>query len=319
MGRLIGEFHFDSRPICPGGQAWARALLGVGDADAVQADLAAGLRMQCAPAPRDRPQNNGRFVSRRGDICTWDGRLDNRADLLLQLGQDLPEGSSDSALALKLYQAKGIGGFHDLIGDWSLAIWDATSRTAILASDYAGIRPLYYHHSCHRLLWSSSLADLVEGMGSRLLDEDYAAEFLTRGQVALRTPYRDVSPVPPGHAVCVTQQRIETQAFWSLPVDQTIGYQDERCYEEQLRALFREAVRVRLRSDSPVCAELSGGLDSSSVVSMADDISAAGGGASELVTFSFTHKGCPDERYFRVMERERNLSGVHFDMEQFRS
>jgi asparagine synthase (glutamine-hydrolysing) len=318
VGRLIGAFYFDSRPIHADGQAWARGLLSAGDPDAVHAQLAPGLLMGCVASPLETPQDNRRFVSRGGDVCTWDGRLDNREDLLLELGQDLPEGSSDSALALRLYQARGIDGFRDLIGDWSLAIWDAKSRAVVLASDYAGIRPLYYHHSLHGLLWCSSLSDLMEAMDGRMLDEEYVAGFLTRGHAALRTPYQGVLPVPPGHAVRVTPQRIATQAFWSLPVDQTITYQDERCYEEQLRSLFREAVKVRLRTDSPVCAELSGGLDSSSVVSMADDVSTTGRAApSDLVTFSYTHKDSPDERYFRVVERERNLSALHFDIEEF--
>jgi asparagine synthase (glutamine-hydrolysing) len=317
VGRLIGAFYFDSRPIHAEGQAWARAFLGAGDPDAAHVDLAPGLLMGCAASPLDRPKDNERFVSRDGDVCMWDGRLDNREDLVLQLGKDLPEASTDSALALRLYQARGVDGFRDLIGDWSLAIWDAKTRTVVLASDYAGIRPLYYHHALDRLLWCSSLSGLVDGTGSRILDEEYVAGFLIHGHAALRTPYRDVFPVPPGHAVCVSQRRIATQAFWSLPVDQTITYQDERCYEERLRTLFREAVSVRLRTDSPVCAELSGGLDSSSVVCMASHIAAARPAAqSDLVTFSYTHKDCPDERYFRVVERELNLSGVHFDLEE---
>ena len=293
MGRLTGAFYFDSQPV-PAGQA-------------------SGLRAECEADPRDWPSGNGRFVSGGGDVCTWDGRIDNRKDLLLQLGQDLPEGPSDAALALKLYQTNGIDGFRNLVGDWSLALWNARSRTVVLASDYAGIRPLYYHHTLRGLTWSSRLSDLAEGMGSQILDEDYAASFLVTGHAALRTPYRDVLPVPPGHAVSVAEERMAIRPFWSLPVERTIRYQDERLYEEQLRALFQEAVKVRLRADSPVCAELSGGLDSSSVAAAADEIAAANG----LVTFSYTHEGCPDERYFRAMERERNLNGVHFDMEQF--
>ena len=298
MGRLNGAFYFDSRPTHAGAPA-------------------NGFEMECEPAPRDRPTGGGRIAARGGDVCTWDGRLDNREDLLRQVGQDLPEGSSDSALALKIYQIKGIDGFRDLVGDWSLAIWDAQSRTVVLASDYAGIRPLYYHHSPRGVLWSSSLSSLVERMDTRILDPEYAAGFLAHGHAALRTPYRDVLPVPPGHAVSVTGQRISTQVFWNLPVDRTISGQDERSYEEQLRILFREAVRVRLRDDSPVCAELSGGLDSSSVVAMADDISTGAAAPADLVTFSYTHKDCPDERYFRTMERELDLSGVHFDLEEF--
>ena len=136
MGRLTGAFYFDSQPV-PAGQA-------------------SGLRAECEADPRDWPSGNGRFVSGGGDVCTWDGRIDNRKDLLLQLGQDLPEGPSDAALALKLYQTNGIDGFRNLVGDWSLALWNARSRTVVLASDYAGIRLLYYHHTLRGLTWSIS-------------------------------------------------------------------------------------------------------------------------------------------------------------------
>jgi asparagine synthase (glutamine-hydrolysing) len=314
VGRLIGAFYFDSRPIEIGAQVWNRAL-----ADSIRSrasgESTPGLSIECTAAPGERPRENGRMASPSGDICTWDGRLDNREDLLLQLGRNLPEDPCDCALALELFRARGIQGLRDLIGDWSLAIWDSKSRTLVLASDYAGVRPLYYHAAPHGVLWSSSLSDLVEGMGASLLDVEYVARFLTRGQVAFRTPYRDVLPVPPGHAVSVREQGVSVEAFWRPAVGQSIGLRDERDYEEQLRCLFGEAVRVRLRTDSPVCAELSGGLDSSSVVAMADGI-LGGGRTPRLVTFSYTHKNCRDQRYFEALERERNLNGIHFDLEK---
>jgi len=312
VGRLSGAFCFDSGATRNSGDDWSRAL-----AQATEADGRAttpGLSIDCTPSPRDNPLGGGRFDSRGGDVCTWDGRLDNREELLARFSEELPEGHSDSAIALKLYQTGGIGGLRDLIGDWSLAIWDARARRLVLASDYAGIRPLYYHAAPSGVMWSSWLSDLVKGMGVRLLDEHYAARFLTRGHAAFRTPYRDVLPVPPGHAVVATERGIETEAFWRPP-DGSIRFQDERAYEEQLNRLFREAVRVRLRTDSPVCAELSGGLDSSSVAAMADEI-LAGGSSGRLVTFSYTYEGCRDERFFRLLEQERKLSSVHFDLEK---
>jgi asparagine synthase (glutamine-hydrolysing) len=205
-----------------------------------------------------------------------------------------------------------------LIGDWSLVIWDATARSVLLASDYAGIRPLYYYRSADYLLWSSSLANLVRWTGIGELDGEYVAGFLTRGSVARRTPYRGIYPVPPGHAVCVSRERVSARAFWTLPVHQETRFEDGRCYEEQLRNLFREAVSVRLRTDSPVCAELSGGLDSSSVVAMASQLMAGNSaGRSKPVTFSYTHGGCTDERYFKAVERACNLSGIHLDLEEY--
>src|SRR5260370_19311053 len=84
-----------------------------------------------------------------------------------------------------------------------------------------------------------------------------------------RTPDRDILPVPAGQAVRSAAGITKASAFWNLPVDSRIRYHDDRQYDEHLRWLFRDAVRTRLRTTSPDCSELSGGLDSSSIVCMA--------------------------------------------------
>jgi asparagine synthase (glutamine-hydrolysing) len=83
------------------------------------------------------------------------------------------------------------------------------------------------------------------------------------------TPYRGIRAVPTAHCVSVSAERTEARRFWSLQAG-LVRYRDRRVYEEQMRALWREAVGTRLRAEGTVWAELSGGLDSSSVVCMAD-------------------------------------------------
>jgi asparagine synthase (glutamine-hydrolysing) len=269
-------------------------------------------------APDNARDNQGCAVSSDGSICTWDGRLDNRKDLLLRLFGDSRAPGIDSALALRLYQVRGPDGLSDLIGDWSLVIADATSRLILLASDYAGIRPLYYCRTAECLMWSSSLSHLVGRTGRNQLDDEYVASFLTKGSAAYRTPYCGVYPAPPGRAVCISAQGVSTRAFWDLPVDKEIRCKNPECYEEQLRNLFREAVAVRLPSSAPVCAELSGGLDSSSIVCMADSIAEERtGGPRKPVTFTYTHPGSADEKYVGAVERARNLTGIRLDLEEY--
>lgn len=326
MARLSGIFYFDSRPVPHGDAAWVRQ--GVVDSHGGPARLlgAAGLLMGCAASAFDSAADDGLVASQQDGICTWDGRLDNRGDVLAQLGDHVlvnavhPR-SSNSALALRLYQAlyqtRGAGGLGDLIGDWSLAIWDPAARGVVLASDYAGIRPLYYCRTADCLMWASCLSHLVRWTGRNEIDEEYAASFLTRGSAVNRTPYRGIYPVPPGHAVCVTPEDVSTRAFWDLPVHGETRFRNRECYEEQLRHLFREAVSVRLAADAPTCADLSGGLDSSSIVCMADSIAQErSNGALRPVTFTYTHKGSTDEKYFRAVERARNVTGIHLDLEQ---
>ena len=244
----------------------------------------------------------------QASCCTWDGRLDNRRDLLARIG--LPAECADGRIALELYQRHGVDGLRELIGDWSACIWDAPARSIVLASDYAGIRPLYFRRDGAGVAWSSSLRELVRQTGANELDEVYAASWLLRGSAPGRTPYAGIEAVPPGHAVVVTTDGVAARAFWKLPSGQETRYQDERDYEARMLELFEEAVRVRTATNAPVCAELSGGLDSSSVVCMAARL------GRDLHTFSYTHERNPDERYFREVERACGLEGCHLQLDQ---
>jgi asparagine synthase (glutamine-hydrolysing) len=242
-------------------------------------------------------------------VLHWDGRLDNRSDLRLRLQDGLNGEITDEAIARATYERWGTAGFVQLIGDWSLVIRDA--RTTILASDYAGVRPLYYHVQDGRVQWSSRLQTLVDETGITDLDEQYIAGFLTFGGCPNRTPYKGIYSVPPGHAVCVSANDTKTSRFWSMPVGDMIRYQNQHRYEEELRALFREAVAVRLQTESPVLAELSGGLDSSSVVCMANNlIRTATVSAPRLETVSFTWRNSLDEPFIREVEAHCGIRGT---------
>jgi asparagine synthase (glutamine-hydrolysing) len=234
-------------------------------------------------------------------VLHFDGRLDNRCDLLSRLS--LKGDTSNAAIAHAAYERWSTAGFAHLIGDWSLVIRDHFNRMTVLASDFAGVRPLYYHVQAGRVQWSNRLQDLVEETGITDLDEQYIAGFLTIGGCANRTPYKGIYSVPPGHAVCVSPKGTSLSRFWSMPIGDTIRYKNESRYEEELRALFREAVAVRLQSESPVLAELSGGLDSSSLVCLANQLVQSGAvNASRLDAVSFTWENSLDEPFIREVE-----------------
>jgi len=248
----------------------------------------------------------------RSEVLAWDGRLDNRDDLLLRLKDSLGCDTSNPALALAAYQRWGTRGFVHLLGDWSVVIRDATNRRIILASDFAGVRPLYYHLRPERILWSTRLQSLVEATGIDELDDKYIAGFLTFGGYPNRTPYTGIYSVPPGHALSVSATETTIHPFWSLPTGDSIRYRNEHQYEDQLRALFQEAVAVRLQTDAPVLAELSGGLDSSSVVCMANHlIRRRSVSAPRLVGVSYVWRNSRDEPFFRDVEAFCDIEGIH--------
>jgi asparagine synthase (glutamine-hydrolysing) len=248
----------------------------------------------------------------RIEVLHWDGRLDNRADLLLRLRDSLKDETSNAAIARATYERWGVDGLVQLIGDWSLVIRDHESRTMILASDFAGVRPLYYHVRNGHVEWSNRLQSLVDATRISELDEQYIAGFLMFGGCPKRTPYRNIHSVPPGHAVCVSSNATKISRFWSMPIGDVIRYRSERRYEEQLRALFQEAVAVRLQTESPVIAELSGGLDSSSVVCMANHLIRNGTvSASSLSGVSFVWQNSLDEPFIREIESHCGIEGAH--------
>lgn len=273
--------------------------------------------MSTAIAPIEIQTSSNGQIAGRGDlkqsfVLHWDGRLDNRNDLLPLLADLLREDKSNSAIALAVYQRWGTDGLVHLIGDWSIVIRDDANRTTVLASDFAGVRPLYYSVQRGQVFWSSHLQSVVDATGISELDEQYMGAFLLYGGCPNHTPYKGIYSVPAGHAVIVTSTDTKVRRFWSLPIRDEVRYRDHHRYEEQLRALFREAVSVRLQTEALVLAELSGGLDSSSVVSMANHLMLGGlVPASSLTSVSYVWKNSLDEPFIREVESFCKIKSVH--------
>lgn len=248
----------------------------------------------------------------RSWVLHWEGRIDNRNDLLLVLADSLHRDTSNPAIARAAYERWGIDGFVRLIGDWSSVVQDSATRTIVLASDFAGVRPLYYSVQRGQVFWSSHLQGVVDATGISELDEQYIGAFLVFGGCPNRTPYKGIYSVPPGHAVCVSSTGTKITRFWSLPVGDEVRYQSHHLYEEHLRAMFREAVSVRLQTEAPVLAELSGGLDSSSVISMANHLMRSGAvPARSLASISYLWRDSLDEPFIREIESYCGIKGNH--------
>ena len=305
MSFQAGVFYFNGRAV-PGREAAAivRGLGSVSTPSPVPRRCAGIFQAHAAQSLDSRDANVVQPLVAEGVSITFDGRLDNREDLLLRMQDGLGNETCDALLALAAYQQGGADGFRNLIGDWSLAIWDQAREAIVLASDYAGVRPLYYCVQSERVLWSTRLKPLVEWAQASEIDDEYVAAFLSFGACPHRTPYRGIYSVPPGHSVVVSRDGTVIRPFWELPFGDTVRYRNESDYEERLVELFREAVRCRLRSDKPVLADLSGGLDSSSIVCMATQLMRSEGrDPSELRTVNVEHEGSLDKRFCAAVEK----------------
>lgn len=253
-----------------------------------------------------------------GAVVTWDGRLDNRAELIPRLRNVLTIDSTDASIVAAAYEEWRRDCFGKLIGDWALSIWDAKARSLILAKDPIGTRHLYYSFDNNQVTWSTILDPLVLFAGrSFALNEEYIAGWLSFFPAAHLTPYVGIHSVSPSCFVLVAPGRHSVRNYWDFDPSKRIRYRTDGEYEEHFRTVFAESVQRRLRSDSPILAELSGGMDSSSIVCMADHLIARGATETpRLDTISYYDDSEPNlnERpYFTKVEEQRGRTGRHID------
>lgn len=258
-------------------------------------------------------------VTRSGAVVTWDGRLDNREELVASLRDDLPMASPDAAIVCAAYERWGPACFPKFVGDWALSIWNPGDRSLLLAKDPVGTRPLYYSIDEREVTWSTILDPLVLFAEKTLrLEEEYIAGCFSSFPAVHLTPYAGIPSVVPSCYVRVRDGKTTVERYWDFDPAKRIRYSSDREYEEHFRVVFAEAVRRTLRSDRPVLAELSGGMDSSSIVCMADTLLARGSAsAPKLDTVSYYDDFEPNwnERpYFSKIEEQRGRAGLHIDV-----
>jgi len=258
-------------------------------------------------------------ISASGAVITWDGRLDNRAELVIELRDSLTIASTDVAIVAAAYEKWGANCFAKLIGDWALSIWNPNNRLLVLAKDPIGTRHLYYSIDKDQVTWCTILDPLVLFAGKTFaICEEYIAGWFSSRPAAHLTPYVGIHAVPPSSSVLLRLGKHIVSKYWNFDPAKKIRYRTDAEYEEHFRVVFAEAVQRRLRSDSPVLAELSGGMDSSSIVCMADNIIARGAVETPWInTLSWYNDADPtlDERpYFTKVEEKRGRTGCHIDL-----
>ncbi len=258
------------------------------------------------------------YVLPSGTVVTWDGRLDDRAEILASLG-DCPVDAEDVRIAASAYERWGTDCFSKLIGDWALSIWNPREQSVTLAKDPLGIRHLYYSCTDTELSWSSLLDPLTKKRdGSLRLDEEYVAGWLSYFPAPHLTPYVGIRSVPPSCFVRIAKRDQTVRKYWDFDPGYRIRYCTDAEYEAHFLEAFSQAVRRRLRSDFPVLAELSGGMDSSSIVCVADRLIKRGeADTSRLDTVSYfddSETNWNERPYFTEVEKQRKQTGCHIDV-----
>jgi asparagine synthase (glutamine-hydrolysing) len=250
------------------------------------------------------------------NVVVFDGRLDNHNDLAHSLNID-DKGVSDSSLVLAAFAHWGENCFSQLVGDWALALWSGTGRVLYLARDHAGTRTLFLQNANGTLRWSTYLETFFTEGIRQPIDEEFAAAFLSSLPIRELTPYQGIRAVPPAHYLVVQNDKITKKPHWQWMAEGDIRYKSDAQYEEHFLTLFRQSVARRAGPDTPILAELSGGMDSTSIVCMSDHIRRSAAPSAELVdTISFYDDSEPswDEKpYFSTTEAKRGKVGIHVE------
>jgi len=320
MSVLFGEWNIDGKPVEPEMVSAADEILAPYAPDALSHYEGAGFvfAYHAFHTTAESRREKQPFVAASGIVLTWDGRLDNREELISELRNGLTNEATDVEIVAAAFDRWGTACFAKILGDWAVAIWNPHHKQLVLAKDFAGIRPLYYTADGREVRWSSLLDPLVTLARKRFqLNGEYAAGWLAMYPAAHATPYIGVHAVPPCSFVTVDSDKVATAKYWDFDPVKRIRYRTDAEYEEHFRSAFGTSVTRRLRTDRPICCELSGGMDSPSITCMADMIRRNTAGVPDIYTMSFydDHEPHGDERpYFSKVEEKLGRTGCHIDI-----
>jgi len=313
---IAGIVHLDGSPID------TRVLQRMTDAIArrgpdgtgtwVNGSAGLGHRMLCT-TPEARHERQP-LRDESGRVClVLDGRVDNREDLgkaLEAKGATLRD-RTDAELVLKSYLQWGEDALVRILGDFAFAIWDGRQNALFCGRDVFGIRPFNYYCGGNFVLIASELHQLFhDPRVKRIANEGMVAEYLS-AQIThcQETLWEGILRLPAAHLMWVRSGRIEKRRYWDFDLSKEVRYKTDEAYASQFLDLFREAIRCRLRSCGPIGSYLSGGLDSSSVSVVANELLREQGRTEPLDTFSLVFPGmsCDESQYIQETVKHAGL------------
>ena len=217
---------------------------------------------------------------------------------------------TDTEVILHLYEEKGSDCLPDLRGMYAFAIWDKRQRQLFLARDRLGQKPLFYSAGKERFIFASDLKSILQVPGvKREVDPEAIDAFLSLQYIpSPGTIFPDIKKLPPAHYLIWRDGRINIKRYWDLSFREKTRLKESECLEK-ISELARESTKMRLISDVPLGAFLSGGVDSTLVVGLA-----AGLTKEPVKTFSigFPERTHNELRYARLAGKRH-----HTDYREF--
>ncbi len=219
---------------------------------------------------------------------------------------------SDTEVIVHLYEEYGPDCVQHLRGMFAFAIWDAAERALFLARDRVGIKPLYYFVGKNFLAFGSEVkAILADPSIPREVDPELVDRFLIYYYMpGGQTLFRNLFKLEPGHTLLAKNGKYELRRYWDLDFSGSDIQQSPRDFEEQLLELLDETVQLHMISDVPVGFLLSGGIDSTAMLSFAAKKTDK---PISTFTIGFSSESVVDERPFARLAAER-YGSTHYEL-----
>jgi asparagine synthase (glutamine-hydrolysing) len=246
------------------------------DGSGVWVDGSVALGCQLLRVTPESAKETQPFIHSSGNVVVFDGRLDNREELLetLRNSAEISASSPDPAFVLAAYHEFGDKFVEHLIGDFALGLFDLNRQKLLLARDAIGVRPLYYYFTARHFLFASEIkALLTHPKVSTHPNDDFLAEFLLHSQTRDsqgETGFSGVYSLLPAYMAFISSEGLLTQRYWDFDPTRLTRLGSIQEYVEAFRFHFERAVQRRLRSAYPIATSLSGGLDSSAIFCLAE-------------------------------------------------
>jgi len=225
---------------------------------------------------------HGPMVSHKGKLCiTYNGEIYNYIELRneLILKGHVFQTETDTEVILAAYQEWGIECLSRFNGMWAFGIWDIARKKIFFARDRFGVKPFNYFWDGNLFAFASEIKALLTHPAIKAIPNDVAVyDFLIHGSLNQgdATFFEGIKTLPASHYLMLDLEthQLTCQRWWDVPINRSLedGLEKEGEYLEEFIDLLTDAVRLRLRSDVPVGSCLSGGIDSSTLVSVTNQL-----------------------------------------------
>ncbi len=245
------------------------------------------------------------LTNENGDIqIIFNGEIYNYKELRVELENKNHKFKSgtDSETVIHLYEEYGVNCLSYLRGMFAFAIWDDNKKTLFLARDRLGKKPLLYYFKNGIFCFASEFsAILASGLIDKRINEEAINYYLTLGYIpAPFTIYQDVFKLEPAHRIILKEESINIERYWKLDYLPKLEITLPEAQSEVLR-LLEQSVKIRLYSDVPLGAFLSGGIDSSTVVALMSQLT---GEKVKTFTIGFEEKDYSELNFARNIAKK---------------